>query len=64
MKYFILIIGGILLLSSTFSIGQYVFDYGELSQYGKGFIWGKILLFIIGLLLIYFGIKKTKRNNL
>jgi len=63
MKYFFLIIGGLLLIASLISIGQYVFDYGELSQYGKGFIWGKLLLFIFGLILIYIGMKRLKKAS-
>ena len=64
MKYIILIIGILLLIGSAISLGQYVFDYSELTQYGKGFIWGKIFLFIGGLLLIFFGLKKPKKTTL
>jgi len=61
MKYIFYLIGGILLLSSIYSLVQYALDYDVLSQYGKGYIWGKVLMFIIGAVLIYFGFKKSKK---
>ncbi|MGF1532831.1 MAG: hypothetical protein ACFCUI_03960 [Bernardetiaceae bacterium] len=45
--------GGIILcLAALFSLMTYIFDYAILSAYGKGFIWGKLLLLLIGILLI------------
>ena len=53
MKKLLLILGIILVLASLFSIGQYIGDYQVLSEYGKGFIWGKILLLAAGAALIF-----------
>ena len=60
MKYIIIIVGSLLLIGSMISLGQYIFSFGELSQYEKGFIWGKILLFAGGLFLVRFGFKNLK----
>ena len=35
-------------------------EYG-LSQFGKGHVWGSILLFVIGLAMAYFGISTFKK---
>lgn len=59
MRNFLLIAGTLLILYSVISTVTYVFDYGQLSTYGKGHVWGKLLLAVIGASLIYGGIKKT-----
>ena len=58
MKKLLLILGIILVLASLFSIGQYIGDYEVLSEYGKGFIWGKILLLAAGATLIFVALKR------
>lgn len=60
MKKILLILGIMLVLASLFSIGQYVGDYKVLSEYGKGFIWGKILLLTIGAALIFVALKRKR----
>jgi len=59
-KNVLLITGIVFILISAVSIGQYVSDYGELSDYEKGFIWGQFLILTAGLVLTYFGIKRKK----
>jgi FtsH-binding integral membrane protein len=61
MKYILLAIGSLLAFSAGFSIAHYILDYGELSQYGKGYIWGKLFLFIAGLVLFYLGLRLWKQ---
>ncbi|RCX05481.1 hypothetical protein [Schleiferia thermophila] len=60
----ILFITGI--ASSVFGFFQgypYVFDYGILSNYGKGYVWGSALLFFTGLAMIYFALKIKKQAH-
>lgn len=60
MKRIALVAGIILTLVSLISILQYAPDYAQLSTYGKGFIWGKLLLLALGIGLIVFGGRKQK----
>lgn len=62
MKKITLIFGVILLLVGLFQGGRYFWDYNALSQYGKGFVWGSIILFLVGILLIYLGLRKNKNS--
>ncbi len=48
-------------LIGIFPLFQYIFDYIELSDYGKGFIWGKVVLILIGIFLI--AISRTKNRT-
>jgi ABC-type multidrug transport system permease subunit len=41
---------------------RYFLDYSLLTQYGKGFVWGSVVLFLIGIVLIYFGLRKVKTS--
>lgn len=58
-----LILGIVLCLFALFALLQYVFDYRELSDYGKGFIWGKLLMLLLGIAFIVIGRKKPKRTT-
>ncbi len=60
MKKLFLGLGILLILFSVFSFGQYIMDYNVLSDYGKGYIWGKGIILAAGLTLLYFGLKKKK----
>ena len=60
MKKLALIIGIISSLIGFFQVVRYLFDYNVLTQYGKGYVWGSILLLLIGILLIYLGLRKRK----
>ena len=63
MKKVSLILGIILALIGFFQVIRYIFEYNTLMQYGKGYVWGSIILFAIGLLLIYFGLRKKKTKS-
>ncbi|KOH43874.1 hypothetical protein [Sunxiuqinia dokdonensis] len=63
MKKFLRITGIVLSFFSFLSLLKYIFDYNILSEYGKGYLWGKITLFLIGVVLMYFGLKKTKQTQ-
>jgi hypothetical membrane protein len=63
MKTILIIAGGILVFLSVIPIIQFVFDYNELSDYGKGYIWGNVLLFLLGSLLLFMGIKKKRKSE-
>ncbi len=62
MKKIALIIGIVLSLIGFIQGVRYFFDYNTLTQYGKGYVWGSILLFLIGILLIYIGLRKKKTS--
>lgn len=62
MKKVVLIIGIVLSLIGFFQGLRYFFDYNTLTHYGKGYVWGSMFLLIIGLVLIYFGLKKKKTS--
>lgn len=62
MKKILTILGIFFILAAIISILPYFMDYSQLSEYGKGFIWGKVILFFAGLLLIYAGAWR-KRND-
>ena len=58
MKKIGLITGIILTLMGLFQGARYLFYYNDLTAYGKGFVWGSVLLILVGVLLIFFGLKK------
>ncbi len=63
MKKIALITGIILSLVGFLQGFRYFSDYNILTQYGKGYVWGSVFLLLIGLGLIYFGIRKKKKKN-
>jgi len=58
MKRVLTIMGILMMLISLFSVLQYVFSSGTLSDYEKGAITGKVILFLVGAILFYFGRRK------
>lgn len=60
MKILSLLIGIFLSGLGIYQSLKYIFDYNNLTYYGKGFVWGSALLIFIGVLLIYLSIKKKK----
>jgi len=62
MKKSALIIGIVLLLIGFVQGIRYFSEYNILTQYGKGYVWGSIFLFSMGILFIYLGLRKKKNN--
>jgi len=58
MKKILLYVGLIVVLIAAIPLLNYALDYNILTDYGKGFIWGKILLLLVGAVLI--GISQRK----
>lgn len=63
MKKIVLLMGIVLLLFVIPKGIRYFFDYNTLTQYGKGYVWGSIFLLIIGLVLIFLGLKKEQTGS-
>jgi len=63
MKKVFFIAGLALILISIYRGGVYVLDYNLLTEYGRGYVWGCIILFVIGSLLIFLSFKKIKSSN-
>jgi fluoride ion exporter CrcB/FEX len=51
--YLWLMIGLILVLMGIGGLSRYLIDYSVLSPYGKGYVWGNLLLMVVGLSLCY-----------
>jgi len=49
-------------LISLFRGARYIADYDILSIYGKGYIWGNVIIFAVGVLLLVWGIVKAYRK--
>ena len=58
MKVLFLIIGIVFLFLGIMQSYQYIFDYSLLNEYGKGYIWGNIILVVLGIIFIGIYIKK------
>ncbi len=61
MKIFLLILGIVLGVLGSIQTFKYITDYSVLTQYGKGFIWGSIILIIVGVALIYLSFRKKAK---
>lgn len=59
----ILVIGVITTLIGVYQCGNYMLDYSILSNYGRGYVWGSVLLIVIGAVCIALGLRKNKSRN-
>ena len=58
MKTIAKIIGALLLLVGLLQTLKYVMSYSTLTPYGRGFVWGSVLLILFGGLLLFWGFRK------
>jgi len=61
MKRLSVVIGFILSAIGIFQSFRYVTNYTNLSSYGKGYVWGSFIFLVCGIVLIYFGFRKSKK---
>ena len=60
MRKILLFIGIIVILIGLIPLMSYALDYTELSSYGKGYVWGKIIIVFFGALMIIFSRRLKK----
>ena len=60
MKKIILLIGIALILFAAYSLLPYILDYPRLSEYGKGYVAGNFIILVVGIAMVYRGIKREK----
>lgn len=60
MRVFIFILGLLLTASSLFFLLQYGLNYGQFSEYGKGFFWGKVVMMLAGVGLLLASRRRRK----
>ncbi len=58
MKKVALIAGIILSFVGFFQVIGNLAKYNTLTQFGKGYVWGSMMLLVIGLSFVYLGLKK------
>jgi FtsH-binding integral membrane protein len=61
MRIFYFIVALIVLIFSISNIYTYTADYEVLSSYGKGYVWGSIILFVLSILFFYLSFRKKKK---
>lgn len=63
MRKIIVVLGSIITLIGIYQTSKYLFDYNQLTQYGKGYILGSVFLTIIGIVFLIVALKIKKRTN-
>jgi hypothetical protein len=62
MKIVLYVIGILIFIFAAIKISQNSFSDSRLSEYGKGYVLGNVVLILVGLLLIFFAWKKKKSS--
>ena len=62
MKFILLILGILLIIFSIFSLGSYAFDEVLMTEFDKGYVVGKSIYLVAGIVLVFFGLKKRKSD--
>ncbi|MFC4874485.1 hypothetical protein [Negadavirga shengliensis] len=60
MKKATIILGFLVLAVSLYNISPYLTDYAALAEYGKGYVWGNIILLMVACILLYVGYRRKK----
>jgi hypothetical protein len=60
MKKWIIATGSLITILGLLQGGKYILHYHTLTAYGKGYVWGSILLIFTGIILIIAGCRKKK----
>ncbi|MCC6411484.1 MAG: hypothetical protein IT270_07480 [Saprospiraceae bacterium] len=61
MKYFLMGLGVALILMSIVSLFQIFNNVPALNEYGQGVVFGKILMLLLGMGMVYWGWKRGKK---
>jgi Na+/melibiose symporter-like transporter len=60
MKKIIGIIGAVLSVFSVYALLSYLSNSSRLSEYGQGYIVGNCIILAIGMILMFYGIRRKK----
>jgi len=63
MRKLLLILGIALLIFGLYPFVKYIADFDILSSYGKGFVMGKILIFLLGGFLMFFSFRMKSKDT-
>jgi len=61
MKVVLIMLGAILILLAVIRSGKYLFNIESMSGFELGFVLGNAVLFILGLVIMIFGIRRKTR---
>ncbi|MFM8178667.1 MAG: hypothetical protein ACKOAG_05730 [Candidatus Kapaibacterium sp.] len=53
-------IGTLAMIAGAYQSSLYVRDYNVITQYGKGYVWGSVVLFLSGLGMVTFALKRPR----
>lgn len=62
MRIYILILGFLILILGLFQGSKYLTDYEVLTTYGKGYVWGSVILVMLGSGIIIYAWKRMKQR--
>ncbi len=63
MKYALLIIGAAISITAIAKLATYLQHYANLTAYGQGYVWGNVILLVVGLALLFLGWRIKKRTK-
>jgi multisubunit Na+/H+ antiporter MnhG subunit len=58
----LIVVGGILCLFGVVPLIRYALDYQILSNYGQGYVWGKAIILLVGVVCIVIGSRLKKAS--
>ncbi len=61
MRIVIRILGALLLLLGAYQTLLYIRDYDVITQYGKGYVWGSVIMTLAGGALVIMSFRKKRR---
>ena len=58
MKFLLLLVGALMVLIGIIKGANYAADYAVLTPYGKGIVWGSLVLVVLGSTIIFLGLRR------